>query len=377
MTSPLPLIDTRNKTLNNILRHFHKYLTMEYANEIIINQPHKVRVDIKGERKYFEDENISLEVINHFISILASEKNEKFDKSHPYLNTSIPFSGYRVTAEHISVLHNQDCELVIRIPPKKAFDLEDFKISKKLLDENWTYEKIKDLVKEHEDILIIGATASGKTQFLNALLKEIDKKDRLVTIQDALEILHDQEDKTDLAVSRDPNATFSYRHGLDQALRLSPERLILGELDSHNTYTYIRLSNTGHKGGISTLHADDVENGINALAMNMGFGSNLSREDSIEYIASGIDYFIHVQKNRETNEREIVDILKVSDYLKRVNDNKKAIFEEEKGEYKQQLIKRLQSSKVKLEPQSIIDIVNCSKIQLDSFDIMDILESIN
>ncbi|UXC30718.1 ATPase, T2SS/T4P/T4SS family (plasmid) [Aliarcobacter butzleri] len=307
-----------NKTLLSVLKYFDKYLTMDGANEIIINQPCIVEMDIRGKFVTFEDSNLDLHRLETFVSILATSRGERFDKDNTQLNTSIPNTKYRVTALHKRQLSGQDIQINIRIPPTTTFNLEDFKLSKNL---KYTYEEIKQLVRDKHNILISGGTGTGKTGLLNALLKEINENERLVFVQDSDEIMSKNKNKTSILVSKRDNAKYTYRHGIDSATRLSPERLLLGELDTRNTLYFLRLSNTGHKGGISTVHANDVESCIDAISLNVQMEKQIDKNIIKEYIASAIDYIIQIQKNRETNEREIVDILNVKEYINKDKAN--------------------------------------------------------
>ena len=297
-----------SRTLTNILKPLEQYLNMEGANEIIINNPYEIIIDIKGEYKYFEDEEISTKRLGELCSILATDRGQLFNKLSPVLNTSIGRSGNRVTALHKSILGGQHLQFNIRIPPKKVFDLECFKIASNL---EYSYEDIIKFVKERFNILIVGGTGSGKTQLLNSLLSHIDKKDRIITVEDSLEIMHNNKNHTQILVSKRDNGIYTYRDGIDSATRLSPQRLLLGELDTRNTLAFLRLQNTGHKGGISTIHANSTKSTINALSLNARFESGAGKAETEEYIKSAIDYIFYVEKNRFTNERVITEILKI------------------------------------------------------------------
>jgi type IV secretion system protein VirB11 len=312
---------SENKLLQNVLNYFEKYLTMDGANEIIINKPCEVQMDIRGKFVAFEDEELDLKRLETFLSILATTRGERFDKDNTQLNTSIPNTKYRVTALHKRQLNEQDLQINIRIPPSAIYNLEDFKISERL---NYTYEEIKQLVRDKKNILVSGGTGTGKTGLLNALLREVNEAERIVTVEDSAEIICKNKNRTSIIVSKRDNAKYTYRHGIDSATRLSPERLLLGELDTRNTLYFLRLSNTGHKGGISTIHANDVEGCIDAISLNVQMEKPIDKSIVKEYIGSAIDYIIQINKNRATNEREIVDILKVKDYINNKANNGEA-----------------------------------------------------
>lgn len=102
-------------------------------------------------------------------------------------------------------------------------------------------------------MLISGGTGSGKTSFLNSLLGEIDENQRVVSIEDSQELNLDHiKNKTQLAVPKDANEIYGYQKAINNALRLKPERLLLGEIDIRNTFSFLRINNTGHEGSLST-----------------------------------------------------------------------------------------------------------------------------
>ncbi|TLD85189.1 plasmid mobilization relaxosome protein MobC [Helicobacter sp. MIT 11-5569] len=300
--------------LKSILRHFDKYLSLD-ANELIINREKEVLIDRQGEWEIIADETLSLTILESFLKELAT-KRKAFNASNPSLSCELPYPylRYRVQAQHQSVLFNSNIGISIRIPSKARFELNAFTLSDLCLEKGWTYEKIKDLVKAHKSILISGGTGTGKTSFLNALANEIYENERIVTIEDSQELSLKNHNILQLAVPKVETNTYSYRMAIDNALRLRPDRLLLGEIDMRNTLPFLRASNTGHDGNLSTLHANSPKDAIKAIAINVTLGGGLQNPDSKmmnSYIESGVDYIIQIK--RVGKQRVITDILNLKE----------------------------------------------------------------
>ena len=104
---------------------------------------------------------------------------------------------------------------------------------------------------------------------------------------------------------------------IDNAMRLRPDRLFLGEIDIRNTFSFLRVNNTGHTGNLSTLHANSPKDAIKAIITNTilggGLGGNVDNKTITDLIITAIDYIIQIQ--RVKNQRIITDILDLKQFL--------------------------------------------------------------
>jgi len=167
-----------------------------------------------------------------------------------------------------------------------------------------------ELVRARRNILISGGTSSGKTTFLNALLKEIPARERLVLIEDTAEIALNHHNAAALLAAKGElgEARVSADDLLQAALRMRPDRIILGEIRGVEAYTFLRAINTGHPGSISTIHADSPEGAIEQLALIvLQSGTQLRREDITHYASSVIDAV--VQLGRHEGRRKILRVM--------------------------------------------------------------------
>ncbi len=168
---------------------------------------------------------------------------------------------------------------------------------------------LANAVRARKSILISGGTATGKTTLLNALLKEAPLEERLVLIEDTPEIQLVHSNAVGLVAVRGKlgEASVSSADLLEAALRMRPDRIIMGEIRGVEALSYLRAVNTGHPGSISTIHASSPSGAIEQLALIVGqSGSDLRRSETIAYIHSTIDLI--VQLGRDAGQRLVTAV---------------------------------------------------------------------
>ena len=171
---------------------------------------------------------------------------------------------------------------------------------------------LRQAVRDRRTILVSGGTSSGKTTFLNALLAEVPPHERIVLVEDTPEIRLRSESGLGLVAVKGETgeARVATEDLLQAALRLRPDRIVLGELRGREAVSFLRAINTGHPGSFSTIHANSPAGALEQLAlMVMQAGLGLSRLDTIAYARSMID--IIVQLERSNGRRRIAAIEQV------------------------------------------------------------------
>ncbi len=154
-------------------------------------------------------------------------------------------------------------------------------------------EFLRKAVKARWNILLSGGTSSGKTTWLRACLGEVDHSERILTIEDVHEIRPRQPNHVSLLASKEASS----RDLLKASLRLRPERIIMGELRGAEAYDFLSAINSGHPGGLSTLHATDPEAALDRLAfMVMQADSGLTYTEILSYCRSMIDVVVQFRK---------------------------------------------------------------------------------
>ncbi|WP_252259790.1 P-type DNA transfer ATPase VirB11 [Erythrobacter aurantius] len=169
---------------------------------------------------------------------------------------------------------------------------------------------LREAVIARRNILISGGTSTGKTTFLNALLAEVPQDERLVLIEDTAELHLTHPNAVGLLAARGElsEARITAEDLLIAALRMRPDRIILGELRGIEAFTFLRAVNTGHPGSMTTIHADTPQRAIEQLALLvLQAGSKLSRDDVRHYVRESVDVF--VQLERRSGTRRVSQVL--------------------------------------------------------------------
>lgn len=165
-------------------------------------------------------------------------------------------------------------------------------------------------VRAGKNIVVSGGTSSGKTTFLNALLKEVPLDQRLVLIEDAPEIRLVHRNAVGLVAVRGEQgeARVTAEDLLQASLRLRPDRIILGELRGAEAFSFLRAVSSGHPGSMTTVHADDPAAAIDQLAlMALQAGANLRRADVVDHVRRVVDIFVQLHRQKGVRAvREVV-----------------------------------------------------------------------
>jgi type IV secretion system protein VirB11 len=169
---------------------------------------------------------------------------------------------------------------------------------------------LREAVRAKRNVLISGGTSTGKTTFLNALLREIPAEERLVLIEDTPELDMTHANAVGLLAARSAlgEAAINAEDLLMAALRLRPDRIILGELRGPEAFTFLRAVNTGHPGSMTTIHADDPVRAIEQLALLvLQAGTRLGRNDVRHYVRESVDVFVQLERRAGT--RKVAQVL--------------------------------------------------------------------
>jgi len=168
-------------------------------------------------------------------------------------------------------------------------------------------------VRARKNIIVSGGTSTGKTTFLNALLREIPADERLILIEDTPELVVDHQNCVGLVSVRGElgEAKVTANDLVSASLRMRPDRIILGELRGPEAFAFLRAVNTGHPGSMTTIHADSPESAIEQLVMLvLQGGTKLARDDVRHYVRQSIDMFVQLSRS---GGRRMVDAVVLSD----------------------------------------------------------------
>lgn len=195
------------------------------------------------------------------INIVAHAVGVTVDDTNPSFPAELPESGYRFHA----IVPPQSPDgptFVIRKKPTKVFSLDEYVVAKIMTSNQATV--IRQAVERRDNILIGGGTGSGKTTLANAILKEVGRAaGRVLTVEDTLELQVEADEVVRQRTVRNGDAVRrSMQDAIRDILRLSPERIIVGEIRGAEAIDFIQALNTGHPGGLATLHCNSAADAL-------------------------------------------------------------------------------------------------------------------
>jgi len=179
-----------------------------------------------------------------------------------------------------------------------AIDIREAELRRLYKAGNWA-RFLAAAVRARKTIIVAGGTATGKTTFLNALLREIEPSERLILIEDTPELLVRHDNALGLVAVRGAlgETQVTADDLLLASLRLRPDRIILGELRGAEAFTFLRAINVGHPGSLTTVHADTPARAVEQIAlMVLQSGTQLRREDIVSYVERAVDIFVQLER---------------------------------------------------------------------------------
>jgi type IV secretion system protein VirB11 len=304
--------------LNTYLAPIAGIFLEDGVTEISINRPGEAWVENRGDMKYYEVPEFTLEHLQSLGRLIAQSTDQHISSEMPLLSATLP------TGERVQVVFPPACEsgcvsMSIRKPSTLDFDLDQYETFgafqstevaklenqedlelRRLLDEGSIKEFIRCAIKYKKNMIISGGTSSGKTTFANAALKEIPKAERIITVEDAREVnIKHIPNRVHLLASKGGQglAKVTTQDLIEACLRLRPDRIIVGELRGAEAFSFLRAVNTGHPGSISTLHADTPQLAIEQLIlMIMQAGLGITRDQIKSYVESVINVIVQLKR---------------------------------------------------------------------------------
>ena len=283
----------------------------ESINDILINGPFQVYVERRGELELtpvrFRDNDHLLRIVNRIVAAVG----RRIDESSPMVDARLA-DGSRVNAAIAPITIDGAC-VSIRKFSKKPLSFQ------RLVEVGampaCVAEFLQGAVYSRVSMVISGGTGSGKTTLLNACSAAISPRERLITIEDAAELQLQQPHVVRME-TRPPNiegkGEIRQRELVKNALRMRPDRVILGEVRGEESFDMLQAMNTGHEGSMATIHANNPREAITRLEQMVAMGGmNLSNEAVRGQIAAAVGMVVQVMRLSD-GKRKVMNVTEIT-----------------------------------------------------------------
>ena len=293
----------------------------EKVTEIMVNGADNIFYEREGVFLKYPHCFSSEEQLQDVIQQIVGRHNRVVNLSMPIVDTRLE-DGSRVNIV-LNPISIDGSAISIRKFAKEPLDIRML-IARGTISEDIA-KFLELLVKARYNLFISGGTSSGKTTFLNALSAFIPKEERIITIEDSAELQLQGIDNVVRLETRTSNMEgmkpITARELIHTALRMRPDRIIVGECRGEEALDMLQAMNTGHDGSLSTGHANSPQDMLNRLETMVLMGMELPLAAVRQQIASGIDILIHLERDRNRLRRvvEISEVLEVRNGVIRLN----------------------------------------------------------
>jgi type IV secretion system protein TrbB len=298
--------------------------------EIMLNPDGKLWIDVAGKGMQFTGRIIEPGAAESVLTTCASMLYTTITRENPILEGEFPLDGSRLEGIVPPIVRAP--VFTIRKKALKIFTLDDYRANGAIGTSlgnraassgpgaqpvhTHPIEAIRHAVRKRHNILIVGGTGSGKTTLANAILAEIAAQctdDRLVAIEDTMELQVTMPNSVLLRTSEQANM----QRLLRATMRLRPDRIVVGEVRGGEALTLLKSWNTGHPGGIATIHANSAEGGLirlSQLIYEAPEARNLSETSIANTIREAVNLVVFIERAATPAGRSVSEMMQISDF---------------------------------------------------------------
>lgn len=280
------------------------------VSEIMINGIHDIFVERSGRMERVAVEDLTEDKLYEIIQNMVSKVNRTVNESSPIVDISLP-DGSRANIVLKPLAVNGPCVTIRKFPQEP--------ITMKAMVENGTITQelaafLKEMVEAKQNVLVSGGTSSGKTTMLNVLSQCIPKSERIITIEDSVELqLRQAENLVTLEVrnkNHEGAGEISIGALVKTAMRMRPDRILVGEVRDSAALDMLQALNTGHDGSMSTIHANSATDALLRLETMALSATTIPSEAVRRQIATAIHIVIHMERDAQLHRivRNVIEI---------------------------------------------------------------------
>jgi Flp pilus assembly CpaF family ATPase len=284
------------------------------VSEIMVNDSEHIFIEhqnrLKSSGRRFVSDEVTLSIIERIVAAV----NRRIDRSQPIVDARLP-DGSRINAVIPPLAVCGPC-LTIRKFPDRALDLAALVRTDSLSDSAARF--LRASVQNRRNLIVSGGTGSGKTTLLNCLSDCIPENERIITVEDTAELRLRHPHVVRLE-TRDKNlegqGAYTIRDLVRNALRMRPDRVVVGECRGAEALDMLQAMNTGHDGSLTTIHANSPLDVISRLEVMVQMAADLPLAAIHRQIASGLDLIVHLE--RIQGQRRVTQISELTGYDRR------------------------------------------------------------
>ncbi len=324
------MTDSNFKVLESTLRYLSYWYSQDNVEEIAVNRPGEIWLRLRGRRAVpwvsQQDANLSRTYLNDIIHIIANTYELPFDpdRGTPVVYATLPGDHRFSAISGRNVMYdNEDLTggvaMCVRVHTEDVhFGFGDYGLRKgqklhqlnplaHMAEPEDPFERLMFSIKRGDHILVSGATATGKTTFLNNLLKLLEPGKRIVTIEDTRELIVPNLNRVHLVLSRtEQTNNLTYPKIIDLVVRFTPDAIIGGEISTANAGALWELMGSGHENCFATIHAENSEAAYKAFTDRILHSyPTIDRTKTIKEMHEKLRV---VQINREGNIRAVTEV---------------------------------------------------------------------
>ena len=303
--------------LRACLAPFEQMLARADVTDIYVNRPGELWIEtLGGGIERHDSPDLTELTLLRLARQVAALTHQGVSREHPLLAATLP-DGSRIQVVAPPATRGL-LALAIRRQVAASLTLQDYEAGshfagtrtgasagsddaelKRLIGERRFGNALALAVRARKNIIVSGGTSTGKTTFLNALLREVPADERLILIEDTPELVIEHQNSVGLVSVRGElgEARVTANDLVSASLRMRPDRIILGELRGDEAFAFLRAVNTGHPGSMTTIHADSPESAVEQLVMLVvQGGTRLGRDDVRHYVRQSVDVFVQLSR---------------------------------------------------------------------------------